>query len=464
MMGNRAASDALLSEWAGAPEVALSLAGQLRDQGRFEDACRVVEKTLGRAPAPTMRRQLCLFLEESGRQDQAYAWLRKATEQHAANAEDFAHAGRLASQLGKFVQARKDYLAAVALGLDPLKWKVAEALAICQRYTDAEHPDIALFEGWLHSPPASPADRAGPLFALGKVYDDLGEFRQAATCWREANALLRAERAWNADAWHRQLDVAMHMRWAKPAVAASDWTPVFVLGLPRTGSTLVAELLARNPGVRNRGELTWIPQLHDQIVSRHGQEDPQALAEAAEYYRRMVVQDDAPAQWYLDKQPFNFACLGLIGALFPQAQVIHCVRDPRDTALSIWSQRFGGDAANFMFDFDAIATVGKSCRDLMRHWCRHSSLAIHTVEYESLVSTPESVIRDLLERMGMPHAESIGPSLQQGAPPRVVATASMWQVRQAITTKSVGRWRHYVDYVPELSLLFDPEKLARDLR
>ena len=132
---------------------------------------------------------------------------------------------------------------------------------------------------------------------------------------------------------------------AKPLAARSagepDCVPIFIIGMPRSGSTLVAEFLSRHAHVRYRGELAWLPFLAQQVAMA-ARPAVAILQKTASTYLAQIRQDDAPARFYIDKQPLNFLHLDLIAALFPNARMIHCERNERDTALSIWMQYFAG--------------------------------------------------------------------------------------------------------------------------
>lgn len=434
------------------PDTAFALAQSLRSDGRFEHACRLVFDVLQQPEiAADQFWRGCLFLEESGRHGLAFDCWEARIATGDTSPASLGNSARLAMQVGRFDLARQRYLEALAVGLDPHVWKVAQALATCQRYTDPEHSDIALFNEWLSQPGLAADQRAGLNFAIGKVNDDLGRYRDAAKCWRKANELMLPSRPWDEDAWQRVMDMVRRPSRTAAQDVDLDWVPVFVVGLPRSGTTLLAELLSRHAGVCNRGELMWIPQLFEQIVSRGERDSPDALRQAAADYRRMVLQDDAKAHWYIDKQNFNFLHVGLIAAMFPQAQVIYCTRDSRDTALSIWSQSIGGaGAASFMYAFDRIARVSGSCRQLMAHWQASLEVPIHTVLYEELVASPGRVMARLCQSLGIEADASTSNLAAPASVDRPVATASMWQVRQPVSARSVGRWKHYAEFVPEL--------------
>mgnify|MGYP001556795923 FL=1 len=226
--------------------------------------------------------------------------------------------------------------------------------------------------------------------------------------------------------------------------AAADCVPVFIVGMPRSGTTLVAELLSRHPDVRYRGELGWMPFLAQQLGSA-AQPGSGMLAKAATTYLTQLRQDDAPARFYIDKQPLNFLHLDLIAALFPNARVIHCERSPRDTALSIWMQYFAGPEHGFAYDFEDIAAVVQGCAKLTSNALRKCAVGIRTIRYEELVADSASRMRELAAWIGL--GDFAVPAAPSAA---TISTSSLWQVRQPVYARSIGRWRAYAPHVPEL--------------
>jgi hypothetical protein len=229
---------------------------------------------------------------------------------------------------------------------------------------------------------------------------------------REANALVRRDQAWSRDSWgtwvaarSREQGGAGHDAGPRLQTPA-DWTPIFVVGLPRSGTTLAAVQLARHAGVRDRGELPHIPYIADRLEASGRARDPEALREAAQLYSAHLRQDDAPAPWYVDNNQMNFRHLDLIARLFPRARVIHCVRNRRDTALSIWSQYFANSACAFANDLDDIAAFCAGHDRLMRHWKDSLDLPIHTLVYEDMVEHGEEVGERLRAFVGLPDKAS----------------------------------------------------------
>jgi tetratricopeptide (TPR) repeat protein len=429
----------------------LSLALCLRDGGRLNAAAMLAaELPPGTVPPPEdlLRRIELLF------HCRAYAQVAPLCRQALAAgyppALHHLHAGRAAHALGRFADARGHFLASLDSGLDLANWGgIFLYLAGSQPYADADHPDLRRFRRLVADPATPVHARCAAAFALGKACDDLGDVDAAAHAYRSANAWVAAQRPWPRDAWRawvqQRLDVVPA---AAPRRATADATPVFVVGLPRTGTTFLAELLGRHPAVRNRGETEWIPYIARELAARADSGHEAVLCQAGALYRLQMRQDDAPAACYIDKNPLNFRHLELIAQILPEARVIHCVRAPGDAALSIWSQFFEHRDCNFAYDFESIEAFMQGERALMRHFGRHRVLPIHTVEYERLVEQPFAVLAEVSAFL-----ELLPAAPRAAAADGPIATVSAWQARQPVHRSSVGRWLRYLPQVPELRCL-----------
>lgn len=355
-------------------------------------------------------------------------------------------AGNVAREVGDFNTARARYLQALDEDIDLDRHHVLGALANTRRYTGTADAEIAQFAKHFADVRYSPRSRASAGFALAKAQNDLADYCRAAATLREANAMVRAVQAWNPAGW--QAFVAARMRErvvASSAASPDDFIPVFIVGVPRTGTTLTATLLARVTGARDRGELRALRFIAGQLIGGGHLANPAALAEAASLYRRLAVQDDAPAACYLDQDPLNFRWLHVAAAMFPQARVIRLRRDRRDTALSLWSQDFAHPDLAFAYDFDDMAACMGGYDALMRHWTQGLSLPIFELDYETLVTEPDQKLVKLRDFIGVPALVS-----EAGGNSAPVQSASVWQARQPVYSSSVGRWKHYAPYVPEL--------------
>jgi tetratricopeptide (TPR) repeat protein len=423
-------------------DAALALAFLLREQGRLQGASAVIAAvTRARTSDADETKAHLGFLRECGAFADGYALAAEARARFPEDPGIAAQAGEFALAIGDFAAARAAFRAALAR--EPQRASCWLRLAHCGRITATDDPDLARFRAAWRDPAAAPETRAAVGFALGKALDDLGDYGAAAQVFGEANALVRANRPWRAARW--QHFVAQRLV-ASPLPALdppADFQPIFVVGLPRTGTTLVARLLAQHFGVRDRGELHWIGAMDEQLTALGRRQDVQALAAAAALIRAQMHRDDAPARFYLDQNPLNFRYLDLIAALFPRARIVHCRRGPRDTALSLWQQYFAHEDMDFAYDFVAIADFFAGYHRLIQHWRNSLPLMRIELDYESLVTDPATTLARLARWLGQPAVA--GPHAAEA-----IATASVWQARQPIYRHSIGRWRHYAAHLPEL--------------
>lgn len=451
--GREAEGEALLTQLFGEqPEdagTAFALARALASQSKGAGVARVLRAHFQRArPDTELAIRAIELLDDCDRKRDASAIADLAM---AADPEDLrmpAYAGMLESQLGNFPQARAHYLRAMGAPL-ACEWHVPYGIALMQRYHNAVHPDFTLFRDCLARGDLSGKARSSLLFALAKAHDDIGEYARAADYSREANALARAETKWSRAHWRQETRTRLN---AAPIPAKAEplanFTPVFIVGLPRSGTTLVAELLARFPQVCNRGESPWLATLAEQDALR-GQPSRSALQSAAIAYATRMKRDDAESsRWFIDKQPLNLRYLDLVMSLFPNARIIHCRRDARDNALSLWMQSFTEDVQGYAYDFSDIALVMHDCQQLLYRWRTMYPRSIHEVDYEQLVASSSRTISDLAIQLGLPAPDTN--RLPAPTAPGGIGSASLWQARQPIYARSVGRWKNYTRFLPEL--------------
>ena len=423
------------------------LAHVLEQQGRLQATAAAVHALFAYAPQDMATViQAVELLDRCGRKQDAAAICEAEIAAGSTDARIHAYAGMLEIQLGEFDRARRNYSIALANSPQAIEWNIPLGLSRLQRYRDNSHPDFHLFRACLENPLLSEKVRATILFALGKAHDDIGDYAQATRYLRQANTMAHAATAWSRKHWRR----ATEARIARPPFsvalpAPGDWSPVFVVGVMRSGTTLVAELLSRHPDVCNRGELSCLPVLA-QKLSGIPQGRIDAFAQASATYERQLRQDDSDAHWFIDKHPMNLMHIDLIMALWPNARIIHCRRNPRDIALSLWSQSFLDDAQGYAYDFTDIATVIKDCERVMAHWHKRHAQAIHTVSYEKLTADPAACMAELADWLGLPPCDLLSARSKS----TMISTASLWQARQPVYTGSVERWRHYAPYLPEL--------------
>ncbi|MGB0132750.1 tetratricopeptide repeat-containing sulfotransferase family protein [Dokdonella sp.] len=422
----------------------LSLAYLLREQARMRSLAEVM-LALWRHESRSLDsdRRTLGFLCECERFAEAETLVEPMLASHPDEPSLLRRAGEIALVLGRFEDARN--FLRKALAIDPAQASAWLRLAHTHRFAAQDDPDLVfLREGAARKDLAEDADTAIG-FALGKALDDLGETGEATDVLRRTNSRWHDNHPWDANAFEEFVQARLAAPVLTAVPHAQDGVPIFIAGLPRSGTTLAASLLSRGEGIRNRGELNWISAL----ASRLG-DNPTAemLAGAGRYFMMQLQQDDAPARYYIDKNPLNFRHLDLIGAMLPQARIIHCRRDLRDTALSIWSQHFAHGDMAWSYAFDDIARFVNGYQRLMSRWQTVMPDRIFELDYEALVSDTDSTLERLRQFLGLdPSAISQG---SPGRPDEVIATASVWQARQKIHSRSVDRWQRYLEYLPEL--------------
>ncbi|MDC8011866.1 tetratricopeptide repeat-containing sulfotransferase family protein [Tahibacter soli] len=422
----------------------VSLAFLLREQGRLSAAAQTIVTLWKRQPRTRDGDYRAVkFLQECHRHADAEELAEPILAAHPRDAELLALLGENALLLGRFGSAQRRLRAAVEI--DPQQAAAWLRLAHTHRFAAGDDDDLALLRAAQARGDLADEARVCVEFALGKAYDDLAEREEAVRAWRAANARRRAARPWDAYGWARFVD-AQRSAPPLPAVAADpSTTPVFIVGMPRSGTTLVASLLGRNRDVKNRNELNWIAALAANLGATPA---PAALASAGALYRAHLVQDDEPARCHVDKNPLNFRHLRLVAAMLPNAKIIHCRRDPLDTALSLWSQHFAHDDMRWAYDFGDIAAYWRGYQALMGHWHETLAVPVFDLDYEAMVADSGATLARLAAFLG------IGDAQRDAAAGEAIATASVWQARQAVYASSVGRWRAYEALLPELSLAF----------
>lgn len=450
-MQQPARAEALLRDWlAQCPDhvgATFLLARLLREQGRMQAAVEAMRKLFehGRHDADTVI-QAVETLDDYGRPLDAAAICEAEIAAGSTDPRIHAYAGMLGIQLGEFSRVREHYNFALGHSPEAVEWNIPIGLSGLQCYQDSSHPDFALFHDVLNRPGLSDRARITTLFALGKAHDDIAEHAQAARYLHEANALAHAAGSWSRKQWNRSIEARLAKRpypFALPAPA--DWVPIFIVGVPRSGTTLLAELITRHPQVRNRGELGCLRMLAQRLaLANRNERGP--FEQAAAVYAAQLRQDDSEAHWFIDKQPLNLLHVDLIMALWPNARIVHCQRHARDTALSLWSQSFHDRTHDYAYDLGDIGAVIQGCRRLARHWGARYPASFRTVHYEDLVAAPEDIMAALNDWLELPVMQ---PSIAVREP-HAISTASAWQARQPVHARSAGRWRDYASCLPEL--------------
>ncbi|MGA9342351.1 MAG: sulfotransferase [Rhodanobacteraceae bacterium] len=443
----------VLASYPGHLDAAVALAFMLRESGRLDAAADAMFWSWKARPRkPDDSERTARFLRECDAWQSALTVCNEQLRLTPDHARLLGFAGDFALALGQFEEAAERYRA--ALDSDPTLAKAWLRLAQTRRFERAKDPDVKRFRAASSNAALSDITRMSVLFAWGKVLDDLDDVKAASVAFEEANRAAKKRSNWSAAAW--QATVAARSTAAMLPASETDpgFVPAFVVGLPRSGTTLLATRLQRHADLRNRGELNWTDAFARRLGANGAAVERAAIERIATMYAMQLRRDDAPARVYLDKNPLNFRYLDVIAALFPNARIIHCRRDRREVAFSLWRQQFAHDDLGFAYDFADIAAFAEGHDRLMAHWRQRNILPILDVDYESLVAAPEAELTRVAEFLGLdrPAADADAPT-----PAGAIATASLWQARQPVHSRSLGRWRRYADLQPLLVSSFPDE-------
>ncbi|MFL6593228.1 MAG: tetratricopeptide repeat-containing sulfotransferase family protein [Luteimonas sp.] len=305
-------------------------------------------------------------------------------------------------------------------------------------------------------------DHAAFEFALHKELDDLGRLDDAWAALERGNAVMAARMPYDAAAEERLFDRIIECFdadfLAQPGKAFFGPTPIFIVGMPRSGTTLLERILGNHSQVTSAGELSDMPRQLRWAADQHGHTllddallDAMPRLDFAELGRRYLEQSQWRANgrpYYVDKLPPNFMLVGCIRRALPAAKVVHMARDPVDVCFSNYRAMFG-DAYAYAYDFKRLAHHHRQYRRLVQHWRRAAPGFVLDLPYSELVQDTASACRRLLEFCGLPYQAALDHTRNSAS----VATLSSAQVRQPIHARGLGEWRRYERHVEPLRRL-----------
>jgi hypothetical protein len=302
-----------------------------------------------------------------------------------------------------------------------------------------------------------PMEEANLRFAMGKYCDDTEDFARAFGHFKRGNELLKTSaESYDRKERTRLVDesIRVYSRGTISNIGAagsSSAKPVFVVGMPRSGTSLAEQIIASHPAAVGAGELNfWVNLIaHDMSLTHDVMQVPKR-PQVAEQYLRVLEGFSASASRIVDKATVNSDLLGLIYSVFPNARVIYMQRDPIDTCLSCYFTQFL-TGINFTFDLSDLVHYYREHQRIMAHWREVLPTGfVLDVPYEELVADQETWSRKMVDFIGL---EWDAQCLDFHSNKRPVTTASAWQVRQKIYTSSVSRWRNYEKFIGPLKTL-----------
>jgi hypothetical protein len=379
-------------------------------------------------------------------------------------------AGHISKIQGHFAAAADSYRR--ALVLDPEQAEALYNLVDLHPPAPAD-PLTERLESLLRKPSLSHRESAMGRFALARIHDKAGSIDQSFALYRSANAAAAAMMQGSGNAYvprHAEEEVETTIGMFSEAAVTDPLQPfdigirlIFIVGMPRSGTTLTERILSNHSQVSAGGELPFMQECLAKLRS-----GPGSLKVSREFLRRLrneyldaLFESELDADFVTDKLPANFAALGLIRILFPEAIIVHCVRDPVATCWSLYTSYLDSHLSYHTAFDDLIHYHNKIYARYMRHWAGIGEMNIIDVEYEGLVGDPEFRIRELLLRCGLPwEADCL--NVQGNDQP--IFTASVAQARQPIYSTSVARWKKFERHLQPLAEgLIDPRTAERKL-
>ena len=424
----------------------IKLGQVLRIKRQWKNARSILQEVLRSDPDNNDARYELVHVEtDAGEFEAAFSLLEPLThsERHAHAALDqlaFTHLS-----LGDLDKAAQSWRK--SLKLQPDNGNAYRQLVNIRRCNDPNDKDIRSIQALLEDPSCAAENRIDLHLALAKMFDDLGDWARAFENASLGNALHHQSQPFRWE-YHRQMLAANKRNYNQAWAADLDRSftearPVFIIGMPRSGTTLLERMLIALDQVATAGELSWFDLLAVQQASLEQHQLPQLRAE----YLETLTARSGNACRIIDKMPNNFIHIGQILTLFPSARLIHIRRQPLDVCRSIYFQHFpvGQFYAN---DLEDLGDYFRDYRRLMSHWRKLAPASIIELEYEQLVLEPEKTLRTLLGRLELDWSEKcLAPHKSEGP----VITASAAQIRQPINTHGIGRGTAYVEHFKSIA-------------
>jgi tetratricopeptide (TPR) repeat protein len=430
-----------------------ALGTALRACGKLDEAIAAYRRAITLKPDHADAHcNLGRALHDQGKSQEAIDALRHGLLLDGSSAEAHNSLGLVLRAVGKLSEGRAAVEEAIRLAPSSAKYRRHLSEMIRFRDGDSHLTDLERLLGEANT--LALGERTDLHFALGKAYDDLGRHAEAAQQWLQGNALKRREISYDAaavDKVFERIRNAFSQDWLEVQQGAghSSAIPVFIIGMPRSGTTLVEQILASHPQVFGGGETKYFGDALGETEEARGAIYPDVAStmrgsDFADLGGRYIAESlrlARPGALHVtDKMPSNFLFAGLIHLSLPNAPIIHTVRDPVDTCLSCFSKLFTGEL-NYTYDLAELGRYYRQYQLLMAHWKRVLPAGrILDVCYEELVEDVEGHARRIVAHCGLdwdPRCLSFQDN------DRPVRTASATQVRQPVYNSSVGRWRPY---------------------
>lgn len=365
--------------------------------------------------------------------------------------------GKILASLGRFPDALAAYEEAIALA--PQYGGFFLNYASARKFSAADLPLIDSLEEQVRAIPQGSNDRINFEFAIGKALDDCALYDRAFPYFRRANDARFASRPFEIEPFVEYVDILKEvfdepfLARHRPPARPDDIHPIFIIGMPRSGSTLFESFLCRGSGIIAAGELRAMENVVDSVSRSisHSLPYPKCLRgagalplrELAQIYRDNLTPAVSASRRFTDKYLYNFLNVGLIVLLFPEARIVHVRRHPLDVCLSCYLTSFA-EGHGFTYDIETLCRYYGKYEEIVAHWHKVLPGVILDVEYRDLAESVDATIATVRRRLDA----AVAPEPEgEPHPIHAVRTASAWQVRQPVYRSSVHRWTNYRNHI-----------------
>jgi len=346
-------------------------------------------------------------------------------------------------QSGIFEEAKKIYKE--ILEIDPSYTLADKSLSLIHKYKLNDNHIKTMEEKLTKNISEEGARRLN--FALGKAYEDIGHYQKSFKFYEHGNKLYKKVINYNIKNEIKSFDKIKKFFINNKIESLEDYGQkiIFILGMPRSGTTLAEQILSSHKKVYGAGELNFLKvAVEKKLMTKDGEFilNSENLKEAKNYYLKNIEIYKNKEEFFIDKAPLNFKWVGFIKAIFPNSKIIHCVRNPMDICWSNYKNSFASRSLDYTYDFNDLASFYKLYDDLMKFWNKNFDTNIFNLIYEDLVKNKEAETKRLLKFCGL---EWDNNCLDFHKNKNSVATASLAQIRQPLYSSSVEKWKNYSD-------------------
>tara|TARA_B110000971_G_scaffold51172_1_gene51665 strand:- start:48 stop:1583 length:1536 start_codon:yes stop_codon:yes gene_type:complete len=356
-------------------------------------------------------------------------------------------------QLGNFVEAKKIYNE--VLKINPNYTIADKSLSLIHKYNLNDNHIKTMEEKLIKNIDEEGVKRLN--FALGKAYEDIGDFKRSFKFYETGNKLYKKKINFNINNELKNFDQMKKAFEAQKIEKLNDHGQkiIFILGMPRSGTTLTEQILSSHKNVYGAGELNFLREaIEQELTDEKGKFNlnNSNLEKARNHYLKKIEIFGNKTEYLIDKAPLNFKWIGFISLVFPNSKIIHCKRSAMDICWSNYKNTFASKSMNYTYDFNDLAVFYKAYEELMKFWKSDIKNNIFDLVYEDLINNKVTQTKELLKFCGLEWDENC---LDFHKNKKSVSTASLAQVRQPLYSSSVHKWKNYSDELSELKGLLE---------